>query len=108
MSSSPSSAPRPSIGESSTRDRRMRKIRATRSIEGRKGRSWQSVSGLRHISLVKVFSATKARDRSELGERVTSWIASHPQVDIVRADVLLSSDRQFHCLSIVLLGHEKP
>ena len=36
------------------------------------------------ISLIKVFSVTKARDRDEIGERVTAWIAAHPELQIVR------------------------
>jgi hypothetical protein len=54
------------------------------------------------INMVKVFSATKARDREALGERVTEWIAAHPDVAVVRTVVELSSDRSFHCLSMVL------
>ena len=30
------------------------------------------------LSMVKVFSATKAKDRELLGDRVTAWIAEHP------------------------------
>jgi len=60
------------------------------------------------ISLVKVFSATKARDREALGERVTAWIAAHPEVELIETVVSLTSDREFHCLSFVLIGSEKP
>jgi hypothetical protein len=56
------------------------------------------------ISLVKVFSATKARDRDTLGERVTAWIQANPQVRILSTVVALTSDRAFHCLSMVLIG----
>jgi hypothetical protein len=55
------------------------------------------------INLVKVFSVTKARDREELGDRVTAWIAANPAVQIVRTIVEQSSDDRFHCLSLVLL-----
>jgi hypothetical protein len=55
------------------------------------------------ISLVKVFSATKARDRDALGDRVTAWIAANPLVQVLNTVVSLSSDRDFHCLSFVLL-----
>jgi hypothetical protein len=55
------------------------------------------------INLVKVFSVTKARERDELGERVTAWIAANPRVEIVRTVVAQSSDESFHCLSMVLL-----
>lgn len=57
-------------------------------------------------NVVKVFSATRARDRESIGERVTSWLRDHPGVTIGKTVVRLSSDREFHCLSIVLIGHE--
>ena len=31
------------------------------------------------LSGAKVFSATKAREREELGETVTKWIREHPE-----------------------------
>ena len=55
------------------------------------------------INLVKVFSATKVRDRNAIGEQVTDWITANPSVRIVRTVVAQSSDLKFHCLSIVLL-----
>ena len=51
---------------------------------------------------VKVFSATKAREREELGENVTRWIAAHPAARITDKIVTQSSDREFHCLTITL------
>lgn len=57
-------------------------------------------------SVVKVFSATKARDREMLGDRVTEWLASNPTLDILDKHVLLSSDTEFHCLTIVLFCKE--
>ena len=50
---------------------------------------------------VKVFSATKARERSELGDVVTAWIKKEKPV-IVDTVVRQSSDREFHCLSITV------
>ena len=55
------------------------------------------------ITLVKVFSVTKARDRESLGERVMAWIAANPRAAILKTVVKQSSDNAFHCLSIVLL-----
>jgi hypothetical protein len=55
------------------------------------------------LTTVKVFSATKARDRASLGERVTEWLGGHPGFQVLDAVVAQSSDREFHCLSIVLL-----
>ena len=51
---------------------------------------------------VKVFSATKARDREALGENVTRWLIENPQLQIVDKTVTQSSDAEFHCLTITL------
>lgn len=56
---------------------------------------------------VKVFSATMFQERQMLGEHVTNWLANNPDVDVVDREVLLSSDNQFHCLSIVLFYNVK-
>jgi len=50
---------------------------------------------------VKVFSVTKARDRAALGEVVTAWLQGSG-LEVVRQEVRQSSDREFHCVSIVL------
>lgn len=50
----------------------------------------------------KVFTATKARDREELGEVCTRWLRDNPKVKILDKVVTQSSDREFHCLSITL------
>lgn len=55
------------------------------------------------INLIKVFSVTKAREREELGERVTAWIAANPQTQVLRTFVAQSSDAEFHCLSMILI-----
>jgi hypothetical protein len=57
----------------------------------------------RRISAFKVFSATKARDRDQLGERVSAWVAANPQLEVRQTVVSLSSDSEFHCLSLVLI-----
>ncbi|MBN2802662.1 MAG: hypothetical protein JXR91_06185 [Deltaproteobacteria bacterium] len=51
---------------------------------------------------VKVFSATKARERSELGDEITLWIDENPEIKIVNTEIRQSSDSEFHCLSIVV------
>jgi hypothetical protein len=51
---------------------------------------------------VKVFSATKAREREELGENVTRWIKANPGAVVTDKIVTQSSDREFHCLTITL------
>ena len=63
----------------------------------------QQTSTQDQINLIKVFSVTKARDREELGQRVTAWIEAHPNVQIVRTVVAQTSDDRFHCLSMILL-----
>ena len=50
---------------------------------------------------IKVFSATKARDRQQLGETITEWISQNKPC-IIDAVVRQSSDNEFHCLSITL------
>lgn len=55
-----------------------------------------------HFTGVKVFSATKAKERDELGETVTRWLQSNADLEIVDRVVSQSSDDEFHCLSIVL------
>jgi hypothetical protein len=55
------------------------------------------------VNLVKVFSVTKARERQDLGERVTAWIQQNPNVQVVNTVVSQSSDQSYHCLSMVLL-----
>ena len=54
---------------------------------------------------VKVFSATKAKDREELGESITRWIRANPDVRVLDKIVTQSSDSEFHCLSITLFFH---
>jgi len=50
----------------------------------------------------KVFSTTLARDREAMSDTINRWLKEHPELDVVDKVVALSSDRQFHCLSIVL------
>lgn len=56
---------------------------------------------------VKIFSATKAREREEISDRITDWIAANRNLEIVGKDVLQSSDNAFHCLTIVLYYKHK-
>jgi len=51
---------------------------------------------------MKVFSATKVRERQALGERVTEWLKDHPGIEIVDKIVTQSSDQAFHCLTVSL------
>ena len=51
---------------------------------------------------VKVFSATKAKEREELGESITRWIRANPHCRITDKIVTQSSDSEFHCITITL------
>ena len=56
---------------------------------------------------VKVFSATKAKERDELGETITRWLRGNPELQVVDRVVSQASDDEFHCLSIVLFYRQK-
>ena len=56
---------------------------------------------------VRVFSATKAKEREELGETVTRWLRSNPEIEVVDRVVSQSSDDEFHCLTIVLFYRQR-
>jgi hypothetical protein len=49
-----------------------------------------------------VFSATMRRTREELGDRITDWLKAHPDRVPVDTFVALSSDRRFHCQTVVI------
>jgi hypothetical protein len=51
---------------------------------------------------VKVFSATKAKEREDLGYQITGWLQENQHVEIVNTEVRQSSDNEFHCLTIIL------
>ena len=51
---------------------------------------------------VKVFTATKAREREMLGDVITRWLADNPRARVVDKIVTQSSDSEFHCLTITL------
>ena len=51
---------------------------------------------------VKVFSATKHRERGRLGEDITAWLTEQGPIEIVDKVVTQSSDSEFHCLTITL------
>lgn len=62
---------------------------------------------MRAFDGIQVFSATKARERAELGERITAWIQAHRDLDLVDKVVVQSSDAEFHCLTIVLFWRKR-
>lgn len=59
------------------------------------------------VTGVKVFSATKAKERELLGELITDWIRSNPSCELVDKIVTQSSDSEFHCLTITLFYKHK-
>ncbi|MFT3693782.1 MAG: hypothetical protein QM831_11615 [Kofleriaceae bacterium] len=54
------------------------------------------------FSGVKIFSATMFEQRQLLGDQVTAWIESHPEIRIEDMVVTQSSDSSFHCIAISL------
>jgi len=55
-----------------------------------------------HFNGVKVFSATMAQERDQLGDKIAQWLSAHPGVEIVDKVVTQSSDEAFHCLAITV------
>ncbi len=55
---------------------------------------------------LKVFSATMVADRDQLGEKVTHWLANHPQCKLADIVVTQSSDEAFHCVAITVFYWE--
>ncbi len=52
---------------------------------------------------VKVFSATKAREREEISGRITEWISNNKgKMEIVDKKVTQSSDNEYHCYTIAI------
>jgi hypothetical protein len=56
---------------------------------------------------VKVFSATMAQERDQLGEKVTAWLADRPGLLVVDTIVTQSSDEAFHCLAITVFYRDE-
>jgi hypothetical protein len=77
------------------------------AIASRDGVSGKGREGAMQFTGVKVFSATKAKEREELGELITRWLKANPELEIVDRVVSQSSDNEFHCLTIVLFFNQK-
>ncbi|MGB9600379.1 MAG: hypothetical protein ACP5QK_06835 [Myxococcota bacterium] len=56
---------------------------------------------------VKIFTATKAKEREELGETITKWLKENPRIKVVDKVVTQSSDNEFHCLTITIFYREE-
>jgi len=57
---------------------------------------------LKQVKVVKVFSATMARQRVALGDTVTQYLKDNPKLVVLDKEVHQSGDASFHCLTIVL------
>jgi hypothetical protein len=68
---------------------------------------WAPEVGAMKYNGVKVFSATKAKERAGLGDRLTEWIGRHPECQVVDTVVTQSSDHEFHCLTITVFYQEQ-
>lgn len=57
---------------------------------------------------IKVFSATKQKEREDLGDAATRWIVEQgAKIEIVDKVVTQSSDSEYHCLTITLFYKRK-
>lgn len=78
-------------------------------VRRRRSRSEEVVgasAAAREWTGVKVFSVTKARERADLGDRVTAWLRE-TGAHVVEYEVRQSSDSEFHALTIVLFYKEE-
>ena len=56
---------------------------------------------------VKVFSATKHKERDEMGETVTRWLNNkRGSIEIVDKIVTQSSDSEYHCVTITIFYNQ--
>ena len=58
------------------------------------------------VPKVMLFSATMAKERDQLGDRVTEWLRRNPQFELTELRTMQSSDESFHCVTFVLIGTE--
>jgi hypothetical protein len=71
------------------------------------GKSVRKDGETKQFNGVKVFSATMAPERDNLGEKITHWLREHPSCEIVDTIVTQSSDEAFHCLAITVFYWDK-
>ena len=70
------------------------------------GTGGTAMDGYRLIE-VKVFSATKRKDRDHMDQLATEWLQNHQSFDRLTAQVTLSSDLEYHCLTLTFMGWQK-
>jgi len=57
---------------------------------------------------VKIFAATKQKEREELGETATRWIQERlDKIDIVDKVVTQSSDNEYHCIALTIFYNHR-
>ena len=66
----------------------------------------QSGRPMTRFNGVKVFSATMAQQRADLGDRITEWLRARPEVVVGDTIVTQSSDDAFHCLAFTIFYWE--
>ena len=66
------------------------------------------VKPMTRFNAVKVFCATMPRDRATLGDRLTAWLSTRPDVQVGDTVVTQSSDSSFHCLAFTVFYWEDP
>ncbi len=60
------------------------------------------------VSGCKVFSATRSMEREELADRINDWLARNREtLEIVDVCARQSSDREFHCVSLIFFYRRK-
>jgi len=52
---------------------------------------------------VKVFTATKAKERDLLGNQITQWLKESGGVEILSKQTTQSSDNEYHCLTVTIV-----
>ena len=56
---------------------------------------------------VKVFSATKHKERDEMGEVITRWLRNKKgTIEVIDKVVTQSSDSEYHCVTITIFYNE--
>jgi hypothetical protein len=61
-----------------------------------------SGTGTKTFNGVKIFSATVAQNRENLGDRVMAWLRNDPAREVIDTVVTQSSDEAFHCIAITI------
>ena len=56
---------------------------------------------------VKVFSATKHKERDEMGEVITRWLRNKKgTIEVIDKVVTQSSDSEYHCVTITIFYND--